>query len=102
MGTAIDSNPHYELLVDSIKKTFKGNGKIFEVLSSLNALFSEFEESLDTGNESTNPSSSTAERKYEREMLLGVVTVLLDHIIKGKEVFLNQPIRIHRSKFMTS
>lgn len=90
----------FQLLVNSIEATFKGDHK--NILNSLNSLFSIFDDvSLENDFTKTNSegqdfveTKATALRSssgFEREMMLGVITMLLNHLIKGENyIFLTK------------
>ena len=66
--------------MSSIQETFKGSDKVATILQSLNDLFTVFDSENGRRIEGELDSSK---KNVERGMLLGVITVLLDHLIKG-------------------
>ena len=90
----------FQLLVNTIETTFKGNSKVNNILSSLQSLFTIFDNAsttnalangdgvseravLDSGTQRKEQLSDGTKHHFEREMLLGVITMLLNHLIKG-------------------
>ena len=90
----------FQFLVNTIETTFKENSKVNNILSSLQSLFTIFDDAsitnaltsgdgvskrpvLDNGTQQKDGLSDGINHNFEREMLLGVITMLLNHLIKG-------------------
>ena len=78
----ITKDPSYQMLIDSIQQTFKGSDKVAEVQASLYSLFEQFDKHA-AGKTSKMTLQDTRNVQEEREMLMGVITILLHHLIKG-------------------
>jgi len=76
----VSKSTHYKNLVSSIQETFNGSDKVTTILKSLNDLFAVFDS--ENGRKFRGELDPSV-KNGEREMLLGVITVLLDHLIKG-------------------
>ena len=95
----------FQLLVNTIETTFKGNTQVNNILSSLQSLFAIFDDITSTnktvdsggggggkgavldGGTQKQLNGSTTTNHFEREMMLGVITMLLNHLIKGLHFF---------------
>lgn len=93
----------FQLLVNTIETTFKGNSKVNNILASLQSLFATFDDVSTTNvhingcgggkmaamenGASQEEQLSNGALNFEREMMLGVITMLLNHLIKGFNIF---------------
>ena len=103
--TTTQRSQQFQLLVNTIETTFKGNTQVNNILSSLQSLFAIFDDITSTnktvdsggggggkgavldGGTQKQLNGSTTTNHFEREMMLGVITMLLNHLIKGLHFF---------------